>query len=430
LNIDPRLGFAYDLFADHKTSIRGSFTQQHTPFFLGNWSSVLNNAPPWQRSVLQAINTPVTFPSSLPLLEYSPSQLLPTAGPGWNYYNDKVPYFLAYNLNIQRELYGAVLSVGYVGSAGFHLETNQDMNPLTYTLDASGVYHFGSLQTVGGKPTIVANPRINPNLAQFPDAVTSANSPYDSIPVADAFSRYNSLQVTVNRRFKNYFQAQGAYTFSHCTDDGGLYLGPLNPTGAAYYENPYQPRFDTGLCNTDIRQTLRINGLVGLPFHGNRFVEGWQLAGIWAMQGGIPFSVTDGYDVTCNSTCNPRPNVVPGCDLNTHTSAQWFNPACFSLQAVGTLGDEGRNTLIGPNLRQLDMSVTKNTNINERYHIQFRGEIFNILNRANFGLPTFTLYSQGAVAGTGVLNQTAGQIISTVPSSTPRQIQLGMKLLF
>jgi hypothetical protein len=135
--------------------------------------------------------------------------------------------------------------------------------------------------------------------------------------------------------------------------------------------------------------------------------------------------------VACNSTCGPRPNIIAGCNPQANsTVAQWFNPACFALEPVGTLGNEGRNILTGPNLRQLDMSLTKDTNITEAYSVQFRAEVFNILNRANFGLPGFSLYSAGAVAGTGVLTQSAGQITSTIPSSTSRQIQLGVKFIF
>ena len=174
----------------------------------------------------------------------------------------------------------------------------------------------------------------------------------------------------------------------------------------------------------------RSRAIVALPFKGNRFVQGWQLAGIGTIQSGLPFNPTDGYDVACNSTCGPRPNVIVGCNALTHTVAQWFNPACFPLEAVGTLGNLGRDTLIGPNLRQMDLSMTKDTNINEAYRIQFRVEVFNILNRANFSLPSAAIYSAGAVAGTGVVTQSAGQITSTIPSATSRQIQLGLKFIF
>ncbi len=416
-NIDPRIGFAYDVFADHKTSLRAGFTLNHNPFFPGNYSSAFNNNPPWRLLQLTGNSCPCTFPAAIATLDTS--NALPSGAPSWYYFNNRVPYMMAYNLNIQRQLFGTVLSVGYVGSSGVNLETGQEKNPYTFTLDPNGVYHFASLQTVGGKPTIVANPRQDPFLGTMPAGVTGANS------------RYNSLQVTVNRRFSGILQAQVAYTFAKCIDDGGLYLGPLNPTGGGTFENPYNREVDRGRCEADVRQNARINAIVSLPFKGSRFVQGWQLAGIETIQSGIPFNATDGYDVACNSTCAPRPNYLAGCNPQANpTVAQWFNPACFPLEPVGTLGNSGRDILTGPNLRQLDMSLTKDTNITEAYRVQFRAEVFNILNRPNFGLPTFSLYSAGAVAGTGVLNQSAGQITSTIPSSTSRQIQLGVKFIF
>ena len=410
-NIDPRVGFAYDLFADHKTALRGGFALDHVPFFPGNYTSAFATSAPWNN--FQQFNVTYPFLTSL-----AASTALPTLSPGWDWFNAVDPYMIEYNLNIQRQLLGAVVSVGYIGSAGVHLESSEELNPPVAPIDANGVYHFGSLQTVGGKLTLVSNPRIDPNLGSIPSGVTGTNS------------RYNSLQATVNRRFSGIVQAQVAYTYSSCIDNGGLYLGPLNPNGGGTYENPYNPKIDRGLCNTDIKNNLRINAIVALPFKGNRFVQGWQLAGIGTIQSGLPFNPTDGYDVACNSTCGPRPNVIVGCNALTHTVAQWFNPACFPLEAVGTLGNLGRDTLIGPNLRQMDLSMTKDTNINEAYRIQFRVEVFNILNRANFSLPSAALYSAGAVAGTGVVTQSAGQITSTIPSATSRQIQLGLKFIF
>jgi hypothetical protein len=96
------------------------------------------------------------------------------------------------------------------------------------------------------------------------------------------------------------------------------------------------------------------------------------------------------------------------------------------LEPVGTLGNEGRNILTGPVSSAVRYVLDEDTNITEAYSVQFRAEVFNILNRPNFGLPGFSLYSAGAVAGTGVLTQSAGQITSTLP----RQIQLGVKFIF
>ena len=403
-SLDPRLGFAYDLFADHKTAIRGGFAIVHSPMYPGNYTGAFSSAPPW--NIFQQTNAIYPLVTGL-------AASLPTASPGWNWLNRRDPYMIMYNLNIQREFLGSVLSVGYVGSRGVHLETALEQNPPAVTVDANGVLHFA--QIVAGK--LVANPRLNPNLSVF------------TLSTDNATSRYNALQATLNRRFNSIWQFQVAYTYSRCIDDGNNYIGLNYNGGAGTYENPYDPKADKGLCSFDITHNLRVNSLIALPLHGNRFIEGWQISPIVSVASGPPFSVTDGFDqVGYTASGTPRPNVVAGCDPKMHTVQHWFNPACFSLQTAGTLGNAGRDILRGPDLRDVDFAFTKDTKISEAFRVQFRAEIFNILNRANFYGPSAGTFTAGTVAGTGNPDPNAGQITRTI--TTSRQIQFGLKLLF
>jgi len=107
----------------------------------------------------------------------------------------------------------------------------------------------------------------------------------------------------------------------------------------------------------------------------------------------------------------------------------WFNPNCFSQQAFGTLGNFGREGLIGPGLVNLDTGILKTTKIRESMTLQFRGEIFNVLNRTNLSLP-FAMLFQGTPGPTTTLTRssTAGQILT--PAVPSREIQLGLKLIF
>ena len=383
MNFDPRLGFAYDLFADHKTALRGGFSIVHDPIYPGDYTGAFSSSPPW--NAFQQSNAVYPFVTGLAA---SP----PTANPGWNWLNDATPYMIEYNLNVQRQLFqGTVFSVGYVGSHGVHLETAKELNPPSVTTDANGVLHFATLQTVNGKLTLVTNPRLNPALSVFADSV------------GETTSRYNSLQTTLNHRFNSLWQLQAAYTFSHCIDNGNGYLGPLNYDSASgTYENPYNPGADRGRCSFDIRHNLRVNSLIAIPLHGNRFVEGWQVSPIVSIASGPAFSVTDGFDqVGYTSSGTPRPDFIPGCDVNMHTVQHWYNPSCFPLQAAGTLGNLGRDTVSGPDLRDVDLSFAKDTTLTETFRLQFRAEIFNIFNRANFGGPASGAYTAGSVAGQG-----------------------------
>jgi hypothetical protein len=281
---------------------------------------------------------------------------------------------------------------------------------------------------VGGR--IVGNPRLNPALGFLQMAVSGTTS------------RYNSLQLSLDRRFSRNVQAQVNYTFSRCIDDGGSPLGSINGGNSpSNYENPYdRSNYDCGLCYFNSTHNFRANSLVSLPFHGNRAVEGWQLSGIVTWNTGLPLSVADGIDLAGFGyvpTGAPRPNYVPGCPVSVGKVNEWFNPACFTIGAPGTFGNLGRNTIIGPGLAQIDFAVVKDTRIREAARAQFRAEFFNIFNHPQFGQPNTSLFTAGATgactatgAGCGVLSPTAGQITTLATNTAARQIQFAVKLIF
>ena len=167
-----------------------------------------------------------------------------------------------------------------------------------------------------------------------------------------------------------------------------------------------------------------------------QLVDGWSLSGIATLQSGFPLSPQLGYNPTGNGdTRNPvRPNRTPGFSgpLYAKTVKQWFNPAAFSAPDSGTFGNVGRDTLTGPGLSELDLSLAKSTTIHERLRAQFRAEFFNVLNHSNFTTPNPVVYSSGPTPKTptaeAAVSPTAGVISAT--ATTSRQIQFGLKLLF
>ncbi len=435
-NIDPRFGFAYDLFADHKTSIRGGFGTFHDVVFPGEYVVAFNNSPPLNQ-ITQA--TP-TFPT--PFVGSTAPNISLNNGNDWK--ADKTPYLIEYNLNIQREiLSGTVLSVGYVGSHGVNNFTEQEQNPVPYTINANGVYVFsptcGATNTVGGPARCATgvSGRTNGALGSFPIGENGSTS------------HYNSLQASLNRRLTRSVQAQVSYTYSKCTSDGDAALASLSGNSPTVYENPYQRAADESLCSYNVTQALRVNTLVNLPFHGNRFVEGWQISGILAANTGLPFNVTDGVDQsnqleTGATVGTARPNYspnnpaatlggvsYPACNNNPilGTASLWFNPNCFTQEAFGTLGNFGREGLIGPGLVNLDLGILKTTKLRENMTLQFRAELFNLFNHTNLSLPISTVFS-GTPSATTTLGHVSnsGQILG--PASPSREVQFGLKLLF
>jgi hypothetical protein len=227
-----------------------------------------------------------------------------------------------------------------------------------------------------------------------------------------------------------------SYVYSHCTDGAYTYGGLGGNNGTSAWTNPYDGDIEKGNCGFDIRHNLTLNVVYRLPFKGNRLVEGWQLSGIESYRTGVPFSVGIGYDraLLSNNFASVRPDVIAGCDTTANQTPQhWFNKACFTLPAAGTIGNLGKNTLTAPGYVTTDVSLSKDTRITERVSAQLRAEFFNVFNHANFGIPTLNAFTAvgglaGSPAGIPGNAANAGQITTIV--GTARQIQFALKFLF
>jgi hypothetical protein len=214
-----------------------------------------------------------------------------------------------------------------------------------------------------------------------------------------------------------------SYTWSKSIDDAsGFFSSAGDPN---FPQDSNNTRADRGLSNFDIRHRFTLSYSYDLPLPAKKILlRGWQTNGVWTFQTGRPFTVTLLPGVDNSNTGLPsirfgvvdRPNVVGNPNVSNPGPDRWFNTRAFVTPPYGTFGNAGRNILEGSGFSSVNISAIKNTTIRESVTLQFRAEIFNLLDRANFNLPD-----------NFVSSPSFGRILS---AGTPRRVQFGLKLLF
>jgi hypothetical protein len=430
----PRIGVAWSP-SSAKTVIRAGFGMYND----------LQDALGYRADQNAPFNPTFTTPLSVSQLPINPAGPFPATVkliPGGVQPDMRTPTLISYSLRIQQQLSpNTSLTVGYVGSHGYHELIGIDANepfpvicpasPCPATYPATFPAGIANTPVPAGTYFVPTTTKANPAIANTWTWFSEGNS------------SYNALQVDVNRRFSDGLTLRGVYTFSKVLDDGDSLNATTSGGGPALASNPFNLRSDWGLGTFDVRHVAVVNATYALPVgRGKRFLgdwegfanalaSGWTVNSIVTLQGGFPFSPQLSYNPSNNGdTRNPvRPFANPAFTgpVILGSPNRWFNPAAFLAPANtaangGFYGNVGRDTLIGPGLATWDFSVLKDTRIRERLNLQFRAEIFNLLNRANFNLPNAVVFTPSGVS------PTAGVITST--STTSRQVQFGLKMLW
>ena len=415
-NIAPRFGFAYDLGGKGKTVLRGGYGLYYDSpsqdfFLLQSFTngSVGTNPVPGLGTFTVNFTGPVPFGPGVNIFGSASTPVPPFTVFGVDS-RMRTPYIQSYNFNLQQTIVeGTVLQVGYVGSKGTKLFRVRDIN-----------------QAMPGAGPIQQRRPFNtlyPDFAGIYELEASANS------------RYDALQVFLRRRLARNLTLFASHVWSHSIDDASNGICSCT-AGVSLPQNSFDTRAEKAVSSFDQRQRFTLNfvyDFAALPRALSKWprvlTSGWQMSGIYTIGSGIP--ITPFWNGAAPSgsgeSSNDRPNAVGNPNNGPKVWNAWFNTAAFAPAAPGSFGNAGRNTIIGPRNNIADFSLIKSTRINERAHLQFRAEFFNVLNHPNFALPNVTVNSSGFGTITSTPDVANGNPLG---DGGPRQVQLALKLVF
>jgi hypothetical protein len=402
-DFSPRVALAWDPNGAAHTVVRAGFGMFND--ILGPTTYVGNRA--FSPSQYQNVTV---FGPSFPNLQSSLATM--TTPPTLDLVDDNVqqPYVLQYHFLIEHEVgQNLSLEAGYSGSRGAHLAGHVgDINPPVPQVLANGATYFPP----GG-------PLIDPAFRQIGMLRTQFNLFYDA------------LVAGFRKRFSHGLRMEAHYTFGKAIDNTSDVLFQ-DFLGSDKVPNIFNYRANLGLADYDVRHAFSLNYSYLIPWRARngwgRLVNDWQWSGLLQAQSGHPFSPDVGFDragIGGLDDLGQRPDLIAGAqNVILGSPNRYFNPLAFSLPAVGTLGNLGRNALIGPGLFTLDMALQKTVKVKEKRAISLRFEAFNSTNHPNFQLPS----SLALFNTSGTRIGSAGQITATSTSS--RQLQVTLRYAF
>jgi len=433
----PRVGFAWDPRGDSKTVVSAAYGIFYEPYYSGQGGPLQDpiSAPPYLKTLqigfpVNSFANPFYSPNPFAQPFPEPMTLLVVSR------NLRLPYAQDWNLNIQRS-FGAdwLFQIGYVGTTGVRLPRFIEGNPAIYKpgIDPNTNQPYSTTSNVNQRRLYSGCTLTQPD-----------NCVYGSVgEIASlANSSYNALEASLRKRFSHGLSFLASYTWAHSIDD----VSSFNITGSASQpvagendlaQNPFDLAAERGRSMFDARHRFVLSYQWSLPFlqHSSNWygkvLGNWQLNGIVTAMSGTPFTVFDSNDVSLQGTApeisgfsSNRPNVIGNPNSGPHTATQWFNVNAFQRitqdpnSPVQQFGNEGRNAVQGPGYVNWDFSAFKTIRVTESKEIQFRGELFNVLNHTNFRLP---------VSDISAPSTAFGHIQSDV---SPRVIQVALKFLF
>jgi hypothetical protein len=442
-NIAPRLGFAWDVNGDGRTSVRasaGTFYDRPAAIYFRNLTTV----PPWSiRTQLAGVDLAdpwkdypggdpglIPFGGSAP--KNTPWQLngIVTAL-DYDTPNMRVGQW---NLSVQRQIAEDwMVSANYIGTATRHLWTTQPINPVIYVPgvgNATGNCFLNGVQVpyrvAAGAPcsanttaSYSARRRLSLD-ASIPASVSAAFGPVNRVESGGTAS-YNGLVLSVQRRAARGITLSGNYTWSHCITD--VFQEVANPQNADEgWVNANNRRYDRGNCANaaeDRRHIFNLSGTAATPTFSNStlrlIASGWQLAPILRIMSGSALIIEDNTDPAQIFMLHQHPN-LNGSPYGDGTIKNWLNAKSFSSPTPGTFGNLSRGAIHGPGTWQFDVALSRNFRFKESQRLEFRAEAFNLTNSFRMENPQ-----------TNITNSNFGQVTA---ARDPRIMQFAMKYFF
>ena len=410
LNFQPRVGFAWDPFANGKTVIRSAYAIMTDQPITGIVTALATN-PPYAFPVSFAPTAATPFVSLANGFTVAGGSVAPRSITP----NYKDAYVQSYNFNVQQLLPGGIgVMVGYFGSKGTDLNIivneNQPIN--------------------GAKPF----PALSASSPIFPGKALSNILEEESV----ANSNYNGLWISATKQLSHGLQINGSYTWSKSMDDDSR---NNNGTSTFLPQNSYNIRNEWAPSDYDARQRFTLAPIYDLPFKGNRFKEGWQMSAIVQLQTGNPLNFhTTNASLTGLTTVRPsvtgpvETGFTPATNLSPTSLTYIQNPGVFYDQG-NAFGNLGRNAVTGPGFSNVDFALWKDTKITERLTWRIRADVFDLLNHANFTNPVLTVPSTLTFGAPVPANNTLGLITSGTRApagdfGTSRQVQFSTQFTF
>jgi hypothetical protein len=444
-NFEPRIGLAYDPFGDGKTSIRAGagiaydfineqeyHNEDNVAPFSGDTQvpGPISMANPW--ATLPGGN-PFPYVSSPPIGRYPAAAVFLPIDP-----NIQTTTVYNWNVSLQRQFTPRwFASASYIGSHTIHIWDNVEDNP-AQILPVPTVASSSPLCTA---TTLAVNCLTNLNARRLLNVANpTAASGFSELTAFDSggTAGYNGMVLSTTWQATRDLYVNANYTWSHCisiSDIAGA--GTANP--GTNYPHLNDRNLDVGNCSTDRRNVINITAIAQTPQFSNKLLHtvatGWQFSPIFRYSSGAWLNVTSGIDNALLGYTTERPNqVLPNVYSSNQLSAcanaapcvQWLNPAAFAQPTLGTLGNMGAYSVLGPHFVQFDAALVRTFPLREHINLQFRFEVFNVFNNVRFNAGS---------TGTSATNPTVGlSSTSTFGNITsagdPRILQLAMKFNF